>query len=31
IIRDENNNNKKYYSMTQQGNHLLQKIKNGLS
>ncbi|MBC6139007.1 DUF3116 family protein [Listeria innocua] len=31
IIRDENNNNKKYYSITQQGDHLLQKIKNKLS
>ncbi|MBC1374379.1 DUF3116 family protein [Listeria sp. FSL L7-0091] len=31
IIRDENNNQQKYYSMTHQGNLLLQKIKNELS
>ncbi|EAD5842916.1 TPA_asm: DUF3116 domain-containing protein [Listeria innocua] len=31
IMRDENNNNKKYYSITQQGDYLLQKIKNELS
>ncbi|HBM3526623.1 TPA: DUF3116 family protein [Listeria innocua] len=31
IMRDENNNSKKYYSITQQGDYLLQKIKNELS
>ncbi|MBC2329374.1 DUF3116 family protein [Listeria swaminathanii] len=31
IQRDENNNKQKYYSITKQGDFLLQKIKNELS
>lgn len=31
IERDKNNTNQKYYSMTKQGNYLLEKIKNELS
>ncbi|EAC9204786.1 DUF3116 family protein, partial [Listeria monocytogenes] len=31
ILRDEKGDNQKYYSMTKQGDFLLQKIKNELS